>query len=373
VKATLAPNGRNRYQGQEPCTCLFVGTADGVVTLEREGPDGAWAPTARALQGQHVGSLLLEPRRGGIFAGTHRGGLYASLDGGQTWEPRSRGLNHDNVYTLASVERDGAIVLYAGTQPAHLYQSTDYGERWDELPALRQVADIDRWTFPAPPHVAHVKDVAFDPRDSRTMYVAVEQGALLKSADGGQTWRELDSHYGADNLWYKDIHRLAISPTHPDRLYMTSGDGLYRSEDAGETWEHVTDTTARIGYPDGLLLSPEADTTLFMAGGHTSPNVWRESHDANAAIARSTDGGRTWEFLSQGLPDYLWENVEALSMAVWPGGFSLFAGTARGEVFASDDRGTTWSRIAAGLPRVGKDNHVHLAEAAELARTASGA
>src|SRR4051794_8078662 len=175
----LAPNGTMTHAGTEPPRRLCVGTADGVAMLAREGQDAPWRLVARPLEGLHVSCLLAEPRRGGLFAGVHGGGLFASLDGGVTWALRLQGIAHPHVYSLAAAERDGAVRLYAGTEPAHLYESVDYGESWTELAGLRAVPDVDRWFFPGPPHEAHVKDVAVDPTDPRTLYASVEQGALL--------------------------------------------------------------------------------------------------------------------------------------------------------------------------------------------------
>jgi len=355
MDATLAPNGATRYLGQERCGRLHVATLDGVVTLERSGP--AWQVAGRGLEGSHISSLLFEPRRGGLFAGVVRGGLHASLDGGKTWERRTTGLTEEYVFSLACTERDGATVLYAGTEPASLFQSTDYGETWEELPALRNVPGTETWWFPSPPHVAHVKDVTFDPRDTRTMYVSVEQGALLKSTDAGQTWQELAGYSRADDHAYKDVHRVALRPSNPDQVYFTSGAGLYHSADGGETWGHFTDDTDRIGYPDGLLFSPEDDNVLIMSGANRNPGTWRETHDANAAVARSRDGGQTWELVTRGLPDHLRCNIEALSLAAYPGGFDVFAGTTDGDVFTTEDQGEHWTRIVSGLAPVSKGRH----------------
>ena len=74
-------------------------------------------------------------------------------------------------------------------------------------------------------------------------------------------------------------------------------------------------------------------------------------------MVRSRDGGRTWERVERGLPTPLRANIEALSMAVWPDGFGLFAGTTDGDVFASDDGGEQWAAIARGIPPVSQSSH----------------
>ena len=353
----LSPNGSVVHRGPEPPAQLVVGTVDGVTTLERQAPGPSWKVARHSLAGLHVGALLFEPGRDALFAATHGGGVHASADRGRTWEPRTRGLTIPHVWTLASVERNGAPVLYAGAEPARLFRSIDYGASWEELPALRSVPGTERWMFPPPPHVAHVKNIAFDPGDSRIMFVGVEQGALLKSSDDGQSWRELDEYARPDDVYEKDIHRLVICPSDPKRIYMTTGDGLYMSADGGETWEHLTTRAARIAYPDALLLSPFDDDVLFMAGGGADPPEWRRTGTADSGIVVSEDGGRTWRSPERGLPPRLHGNVDALSMHARPGGFTIFAGTTDGEIFASEDGGAGWALIASGLAPISSAGH----------------
>src|SRR5581483_8880558 len=262
----LAPNGPMVYHGDAPPTRLLVGTADGIVCLERASAAAPWQATGRLLEGRHISTLLFEPRRGGLFAGVHNGGLYRSLDGGATWTRQMDGITEEHVFTLAATERDGQTVLYVGTEPAHLFESTDYGATWRELPALREVPETEAWIFPGPPHLAHVKDVTFDPRDTRTFYVSIEQGALLKTTDAGQSFVELKEYSKPDDPVYRDLHRCLLRPSNPDEMYFTGGAGLYYSKDKGEHWEHLSGRDARIGYPDGFLFSPEDDRVLFMAG-----------------------------------------------------------------------------------------------------------
>ena len=364
MTACLSPNGLNVYRDEQPARRLLVGTIAGISILERAG--AGWAVAGRALEGTHISSLMIEPTRGGIFAGSHTvrdsaspGGLYVSEDSGRTWEKRTNGLSTQHVFSVRSVLEDGAPVIYAGAEPAGLFRSDDYGQTWRDVPALRGVPNTDKWWFPSPPHVAHAKTMAFDPRDPRVIYVGVEQGALLKTEDGGQTWRELESFATPEDRSYKDIHQITIRPSNADELYMTTGPGLYDSADRGETWEHLTDSAGgfRLGYPDQLIYSPEDDRVLFMSGAAEDPGTWRESHHAGATVMRSRDGGRTWDHAGQGLPESMRANIEAMSIAIAPGGFELFAGTTDGTVFCSSDGAESWRQIASGLAPVSKSRH----------------
>lgn len=362
VTVCLSPNGVDHYRLDGPPEGVVVGTIDGVVGLEAgagAGAGSAWTVAFRGVEGLHVSSLMgVAACASGqaVFAGIHGGGLHRSLDGGRRWEPAMNGLVHEHVFSLGSDERDGAAVLYAGTEPAHLFRSVDCGSTWEELPALRAVPGVEGWNFPAPPFVAHVKHVATDPRDPATLYVCVEQGALLKSTDGGASFDELPFE-DAECRLNKDTHRIVFDPSDADVLYLDGGDGIFRSPDAGRTWERLATPAMRIGYPDHLYLSPDEPGVVFVAGGGTPPNIWRETGDARSTIARSDDGGRTWAPLGGGLPDSLAGNIEAVTMVSWPGSFGFFAGTTDGEVFASLDGGGHWVLIASCLPAVSKCVH----------------
>jgi photosystem II stability/assembly factor-like uncharacterized protein len=351
----LSPNGFNVSEGSAPADELLIATVDGVARLQAG--SGSWQPAGRHLEGLHISSLLLEPMSGGLFAGVHGEGLYFSGDGGHTWEPRMNGLNEKHVFSLASTRRGGQVVVFAGTEPAHLYESLDNGQSWTDLPALRNVADTDKWTFPAPPHVGHVKALAFDPRDEQVLYVAIEQGALLKSTDAGRTFHELAGFAKPDDRAYKDVHRVVVQPAHPDDLFMPSGIGLYASHDAGETWERITDRDSRIGYPDQFLISPLDDRVMFMAGSAGSPGSWRTTHHADSTVMRSDDGGKTWTESAVGLPHSMRGNIEAMGLGGYPGGFTIFAATTAGDVFASDDQAASWRQIAGGLAPISKVGH----------------
>jgi photosystem II stability/assembly factor-like uncharacterized protein len=347
----LSHGGTTIYSSPEPSAEVLVGTLHGVATLVRD--DDGWRLARRALEDKHISAIIVEPESGLVVAGAFSGGVHASMDGGRTWERRDRCIGEDDVYSLASVRLHGRPRLYAGTEPARLYFSDDLGRSWTELPGLRAVSSVPRWTFPAPPHVAHVKHITFSPDDPATIFVSIEQGGLLMSADAGETWTEL--HLAG---LHDDLHRLVIHPRDARLLYANTGAGLYISADGGATWEQRTSPTAALGgYPDGLVLRPSRPDEMFISAAHHNPGDWRTSHFAGARISRSRDGGRTWDVLGGGLPDRLQASIEAMCLEEWEGGYTVYAATTAGEVWASADAGDSWACIARDLTPISKGGH----------------
>jgi photosystem II stability/assembly factor-like uncharacterized protein len=354
----LSPGGKTSFVTAGPVDAVLVGTLDGVHRLERGAGGTPWIASRHGLDGVHVGSLM-SLAEGWSFAGAHSGGLFRSEGGSARWTPAMDGIDraHDQVYTLAAQQRAGGVVLWAGTQPAALYRSDDLGATWVEVPSILDVPDTDKWDFPAPPHVAHVKNIAFHPSDDAMLYVCVEQGAVLKSVDDGRTWQELAGYSRADDKAYRDAHRIEIAAAHPNKLFLSSGEGVYTSDDAGLTWTHLTKKRDRIGYPDQMFIDPDDERTVYVAGAAQSPPHWRETHDGNPGILRSRDGGATWSELTAGLPANIRGNIEAMTLCHGPHGVELFAGTATGDVFMSANRGDSWTTIASGLPAISKGGH----------------
>jgi photosystem II stability/assembly factor-like uncharacterized protein len=209
---------------------------------------------------------------------------------------------------------------------------------------------VPKWTFPAPPHDAHVINVTIHPRDPDTVYACVEQGGLFKSMDGGETWSELRG-------FNDDVHRVLIPESTPDRLIMPTGYGFYISEDAGETWQDFSKLIKPIGYPDPMVINPLRDTVIFVVGGEADPYHWMQTKSANPRVARSTDGGKTWRIVDGGMPRRFDASFEAMSVEAWPNGSSIYLGNTDGEVWVSDDDGDNWRCAVTGLAPVSKTIH----------------
>ena len=219
--------------------------------------------------------------------------------------------------------------------------------------------DMSSWTFPAPPNIAHAKHIDFHPDDPDTVFVSIEQGGLLKSTDAGNSFQIIE---GMDD----DVHRVAISPKDPGRILVTGGCGIFATSDGGANWEQwTTNQDDHIGgYPDCLVFHPRNPGLMFICGAHRGPGSWPKESFAGSRISRSTDGGRTWEVLANGLPDRVRSAFEAMSLEDWGESFSVFAATANGEVWCSDDGGETWSEIFSDLAPVSKGTHHKLLSAA---------
>ena len=377
----LSHGGTTIYSSPSRSNEVLVGTREGIAIIAREG--SAWQVAHRALTDRHISAIIMEPESGLTIAGAFHGSVHVSADSGRTWEPKGNGLTQTNVYSLASARVDGHARLYAGTEPAHLFVSDDLGDTWHalgirekwplpyargmalktddpgvlfagcgelglywtEVPSLRSVPSLPKWSFPAPPHIGHVKHINFEPGNPTTIYASIEVGGLLKSTDAGQSWQEFPE-------LYEDVHRLMIHPSNSRCLYAVTGRGLYVSPEGGTTWEQWTGREDEIGgYPDGFVFCPSDPKLIFMTAAQDAPGTWRTTHFAGARISRSRDGGRSWEILHNGLP------VEAFCLEESGNSSSIFAATTSGEVFCSEDLGESWEKIISGLAPISKAGH----------------
>ncbi len=346
----LSHGGPSAYRSEEPSNRLLVATIRGVATLERAGAAQSWNETGRSLEEYHAIALAREPESGVILAATHDAGLFVSEDDGQSWEKRTNGIASDNVYCVNYVRTNGDMRLFAGTEPAHLYASDDLGRNWRELASLRSMPSVPNWTFPAPPHDSHVINVSIHPENPETVYVCVEQGGLFKTTDGGESWQELQG-------FNDDVHRVLILSSNPDRLFLPTGYGFYRSDDAGENWNELTERIKPIGYPDPMVVNPLNEDVMFVCGGDADPFHWMQSKSANPKVARTRNGGESWEIVDNGMPSRFDASFEAMCLNAWPGGLSIYAANTDGELWSTDDEGESWQCVASGLSPISKTIH----------------
>ena len=341
---TVSNGGMNSFRSATPSDRIVVGTVDGIAMLDRDG--SGWRLTKRALEGCAVGAVT-QLASGTLIAATHGLGVARSTDGGDSWDWANAGLPQFDLWAARSGLLQGRDVALVGSMPAHLMMSVDDGMSWAELPGLREVPSFTQWTFPPPPRLGHVKEIVLD---GDRLFVGIEIGALLVSHDFGRTFAELPVD---PNPAECDMHRLLVNPGDPNRMIASVGlVGLMRSVDGGRSW-NLDPVLPQMEYPDAFVMHPDEPDLLFLAAGVGWPPHWYKSGRAQGKLARSRDGGRTWERLLGGLPNGQRALFSAISIELHSNGFELIAADTDGQVSESRDGGDSW-RIIADIAPVSK-------------------
>jgi photosystem II stability/assembly factor-like uncharacterized protein len=356
---------------------LFVANKEGVYTARKSGRNG-WKMEGPALSGKTLMCLETDASGRTLYVGLYKEGVLRSSDEGRSWEEITSNLPHKDVRALA-VSPENPDVIYVGTEPAALFISRNGGRSWSESRQLRELPQAKEWSFPVRPRIAHVRTIEIDARNPRTVYAGIEVGSFLKSEDGGESWKVLDG------LGH-DIHRALISPEDPKRIYVATGldtapykggFGLYRSDDGGGSWRQANAGLGKRLYVEDAVSFHTADPkVMFLAAADGIPPHWaaitnmvfgvmtgnvyfwtpsrlRRRKGADVAIYRSRDAGERWEPVGDGLPESFFDMVWALDSGPTESGTcGVYFGTTGGDVYASEDGGDSWKKIAAGLGNI---------------------
>ncbi len=310
-------------------TTIYLATASGLAVIQ--GGDNDWSGEVR-LSGEPVQCVATDrSRKGVVYCGTFGHGMFRSGDGGVSWKALQN-FSERNVMALAS-SHSGQ--LYAGTELSAMYRSEDGGESWSELGTLLTLPSAKYWSFPPRPQTHHVQSILPDLAHPARLHVAIEAGALVRSDDGGRTWRDRVSSSP------RDTHCLAAHPLDPARLHSAAGDGYFESIDGGDSWHRMVDglddqycwsIAISLADPETLLLS----SSKSAYGAH-----YKES--ANSVIYRRT-GGETWKPVRKGLPDAQGVRIPVLAASSVETG--VFYCSTEGMVYRSEDSGLQWRELA---------------------------
>src|ERR1700735_3093783 len=236
---------------------MFVATNTGLYHGHVDGSTAELSPIGLEGQGTIL-SVAIDVRDANIvYAATRGGGFFRSDDHGRTWHEKSAGLTYRETWAIAQHPTTGT--LYLGTEPAAIFVSNDRGEHWAFCEKIHALPETIEWTFPHPPHLAHVKGIGLSAADPNVILAAIEEGYFVRSQDAGATWMTLKSE-----VWI-DAHTITVMPDKPNVIVGATGHGIFRSEDGGDNFVHITDGVGS-RYCYGIVVHPEAPATLFTAG-----------------------------------------------------------------------------------------------------------
>jgi photosystem II stability/assembly factor-like uncharacterized protein len=278
-----------------------------------------------------------------LYAATLSEGVWRSDNAGASWREINTGILYRHGFSLVQHPTTGE--LYYGSEPASVFKSTDYGESWTLCQGLQKLRERVDWTFPNPPHVAHVRGLGLCASDPAVVFGAIEEGWVVRSLDGGETWQNIKTgtHF--------DAHYVTVMPDNPRVVFHTAGHGVYRSDDGGDSFADAN-TGLDHTYLVQLAVHPERPKVLFTAGAAVPPPGWRRPEGPGCGIYRSDDQGKRWTRLLGGLPD---EIAKAAPRAVAndpadPDG--IYVGLNDGTVWATGDGGERFAKAFEGLPTV---------------------
>ncbi len=241
-------------------------------------------------------------------------------------------------------------VFYIGVNNGGVWKTDDFGRTWKPI-------------FDDQP-TGSIGALALAPSDPNTIYVGSGEGlqrpdlstgdGMYKSTDGGQTWR----HLGLRDA--QQIPAILVDPRNPNRLFVavlghpygpSPERGVFRSTDGGQSWQKVLYKDERTGAID-LASDPRNPETVYAVLWQAQQGPWENGafSGPNSGLFKSTDGGTTWNLLTGGLPTFAQGGLGRIGIAIAESDpnrmYALVE--ARGEaggVYRSDDAGANWKRI----------------------------
>jgi len=233
-------------------------------------------------------------------------------------DTRIVGPEGGDVRRLAAVP-DNPNRIFLGTSSGRMYVSDDKGQTWQQFAHFGAGFDYV------------LDNIEIDPSNSKVMYVAgwsIEgnNGELFKTENGGKSWASMPGVHG------KSIRALALAPSNPKVLVIGALDGVFRSNDAGESWKRISPEAHKdIRNIESIAIDPKNPDTVYAGTWHLA---WKTS-----------DGGNTWKQINRGMID----DSDVFSIIVDPQSPNVVFASACSGIYKSQTAGELFSKVP-GIP-----------------------
>jgi photosystem II stability/assembly factor-like uncharacterized protein len=293
--------------------------------------EGLWRSTdggetfVRAANGMfvecHVRALVVHPHSDRVLYLGSDQGLYRTDDGANNWQRVESPLSGLQIWSILLLPSNLDVIL-VGTCPSRLFRSEDAGRTWTE-PFARMMQGC--------PRIMHtrVTSLCAHPHDPNTLWAGVEIDGMYRSRDAGNTWQSVGT-----GLSSQDIHDIKFTN---GRLIASTNNDVNVSTDEGETWTplHLRDALP-CPYFRGMMQQAGNPHVIFLGNGDAPPGT-------TGLIARSLDSGKTWQPMQ--MPGRA--NSTIWNFAVHPADPNLlYASSVSGQLYRSTDAGASWQKLA---------------------------
>jgi hypothetical protein len=351
---------------------VLVATRKGLFGVAR-GKSG-WTVEEADFLGDPVTMVLDDARDGATYAALNLGHFGVKVhrrdaDGGEWQEIAAPAHDHDpeahaddapsvkQVWSLEAGGDDRPGVLWAGTLPGGLFRSDDRGRNWHLNTSLWERPEREHW-FGGGYDVPGIHSISIDPRNSRHLTLGVSCGGVWTTGDDGETWECRTAGMYAEYMpperredpSIQDPHRLVRCNARPDALWVQHHNGVFRSTDNGGTWSDVKAVEPSV-FGFAVAVHPSDLETAWLV-----PAIKDECRipvNGAVVVARTRDGGESFEVLTRGLPqEHAYDLVFRHAFEVDESGNRLVMGSTTGNLWISEDQGDTWTCVSANLPPI---------------------
>jgi photosystem II stability/assembly factor-like uncharacterized protein len=378
---------------------VLVGTRKGAFILTSDGQRKKWKVSGPHFIGweiYHVKGSPADPNR--LYASQTSGWfgqiIQRSNDGGKTWEtpagPLTPGpfgvlVGQSNLFAYDTSPETGKPLtthqwydgtqhpwefkrvwhlepsltdpdtVYAGVEDAALFRSTDGGQSWHELAGLRGHGTGPKWQPGAGGMGLHT--ILLDASNPDRIYIAISAAGAFRTDDAGKTWRPINRGLKSGYIPDPDadvghcVHRMAMHRSRPTTLFMQKHWDVMRSDDAGDSWREVS---GNLPTDFGFVIDVHAHEpeTIYVVPIKSDSEHFPP--EGKLRVYRSRTGGNEWEPLRKGLPQrHCYVDVLREAMAVDSlDSCGVYFGTTGGQVYVSADSGDSWAPIVRDLPPV---------------------
>lgn len=194
-----------------------------------------------------------------------------------------------------------------------------------------------------------------DPRNPERVLVAVSTAGVLETTDGGKTWRGRNEGMLGDYLpnpaapWGHDPHFVDLCRGAPDHVWQQNHSGVFYSNDGAASWKKVSAPKQGVHFGFPVAVDAHDGKTAWLVPGRADNE--RMAIDGGLFVARTGDGGETWEQLREGLPqEHAYDVVYRHALDAREN--RLAFGSTTGNLYVSEDRGERWQVVGHNLPPI---------------------